>query len=78
MEEMNLMPTLAEANVPMAGMEQLPPEIDEAAPSALEKVKADKAIGEVRPEDYQVLFIPGGYSPDHLRMDSRFVEFAPR
>jgi hypothetical protein len=37
MEEMNLMPTLAEANVPMV-VEQVPPELDE--PSTLEKIKA--------------------------------------
>jgi deglycase len=40
-----------------------------------EKVKADKGIADVRPEDYQALFIPGGYSPDHLRIDHRFVDF---
>lgn len=37
MEEMNLMPTLAEANVPMV-TEAVPPELDE--PSPLEKIKA--------------------------------------
>ena len=37
MEEMNLMPTLAEANVPMVA-QSVPPELDE--PSALEKIKA--------------------------------------
>ncbi len=41
-----------------------------------ERVKADKGIDDVRPEDYQALLIPGGYSPDHLRLDRRFVEFA--
>ncbi len=40
-----------------------------------EKVKADKGIAEVKPDDYQALFIPGGYSPDHLRIDHRFVDF---
>jgi protease I len=40
-----------------------------------ETVKATKGIDEVRPEDYQALFIPGGYSPDHLRADRRFVDF---
>lgn len=40
-----------------------------------EKVKADKGIADVKPEDYQALFIPGGYSPDHLRIDRRFVDF---
>ena len=37
MEEMNLMPTLAEANVPMVA-QNVPPELDE--PSPLEKIKA--------------------------------------
>ena len=40
-----------------------------------ETVRADKAIDEVRVEDYAALFIPGGYSPDHLRADHRFVDF---
>ena len=40
-----------------------------------ERVKADKGIGEVKAQDYQALLIPGGYSPDHLRLDRRFVEF---
>jgi protease I len=40
-----------------------------------ESVKADRGIGEVRPEDYAALLIPGGQSPDHLRADERFVEF---
>ncbi len=41
-----------------------------------ERVRTDKGIDEVRPEDYQALFIPGGFSPDHLRLDPRFVAFA--
>jgi protease I len=41
-----------------------------------ERVKADKGIDDVKPQDYQALLIPGGYSPDHLRMDRRFVDFA--
>lgn len=40
-----------------------------------EKIKADKGIDEVEAKDFDVLFIPGGYSPDHLRIDDRFVEF---
>jgi protease I len=40
-----------------------------------ETVKANKGIDEVKPDDYQALFIPGGYSPDHLRADRRFVDF---
>lgn len=40
-----------------------------------EKVKTDKAITDVQPGDYVALVIPGGFSPDKLRADSRFVEF---
>jgi len=40
MDEINLMPTLAEANVPMA-VEQVPPELEE--PSPIEKLKAADA-----------------------------------
>jgi len=40
-----------------------------------ETVKADASIDQVRPESYQALFIPGGFSPDRLRADGRFVEF---
>lgn len=40
-----------------------------------ETVKADRGIDEVKPADYRALFIPGGYSPDHLRADERFVSF---
>ncbi len=40
-----------------------------------ERVKTEKAIDGVKADDYQALLIPGGYSPDHLRADDRFVEF---
>jgi deglycase len=40
-----------------------------------EKVTAEKGIGEARADDYLALLIPGGYSPDHLRIDPRFVQF---
>lgn len=43
-----------------------------------EKVKSEKAISDVTPEDYAALLIPGGYSPDHLRIDDRFVQFVKR
>ena len=48
---------------------------DIAGKQGQEEVKADKALGEVSPRDYGLLFIPGGYSPDHLRADERFVKF---
>ncbi|MDD9150367.1 MULTISPECIES: type 1 glutamine amidotransferase domain-containing protein [unclassified Sporolactobacillus] len=40
------------------------------------KVTADASIDDVRPEDFDALLIAGGYSPDNLRGDSRFVAFA--
>jgi protease I len=40
-----------------------------------EKVKAEKAIDQVKPDDYDALLIPGGQSPDHLRVDKRVVDF---
>ncbi len=38
--------------------------------------KTDKSIADVRPDDFDALLIPGGYSPDHLRGDERFVDFS--
>ena len=40
-----------------------------------EKVKADKSIDQVKAADYDALLIPGGQSPDHLRVDKRMVDF---
>jgi protease I len=40
-----------------------------------ETVEADLGVADVKPQDYDALLIPGGYSPDHLRADERFVEF---
>lgn len=39
-------------------------------------VKVNEAIDDTRPEDYDALLIPGGFSPDKLRADNRFVHFA--
>ncbi|MCG3086780.1 type 1 glutamine amidotransferase domain-containing protein [Sporosarcina cyprini] len=41
-------------------------------------VKIDKGIDDVNPDDFDALFIPGGFSPDQLRADDRFVQFAKR
>ncbi|MBC7544495.1 MAG: type 1 glutamine amidotransferase [Candidatus Sericytochromatia bacterium] len=38
-------------------------------------VMADLGIDDVRPQDYDLLLIPGGHSPDALRADKRFVDF---
>lgn len=39
-------------------------------------VSIDYGIDDVTPEDFDALFIPGGFSPDMLRADDRFVTFA--
>lgn len=38
----------------------------------------DQGIADVNPEDFDALFIPGGFSPDQLRADARFVTFAKK
>jgi protease I len=40
------------------------------------EVTIDESIDNVSPEDFDALFIPGGFSPDILRADERFVTFA--
>lgn len=39
------------------------------------EVETDFGIDEVKPEDYDALLIPGGFSPDKLRGDERFLDF---
>lgn len=39
------------------------------------KVNVDRTIDEVKPEEFDALFIPGGYSPDNLRDDNRYIAF---
>lgn len=41
-----------------------------------ETVTIDKSIDDVSPGEFDALFIPGGFSPDLLREDDRFVAFA--
>jgi len=40
-----------------------------------ERVTTEESVRDVRPEDFDALVIPGGYSPDHLRSDPHMVEF---
>ncbi|MEU2153088.1 DJ-1/PfpI family protein, partial [Micrococcus luteus] len=40
------------------------------------EVKIDKSIDDVTPDEFDALFIPGGFSPDQLRGDDRAVAFA--
>ena len=39
-------------------------------------VQIDKAVHDVSADDFDALFIPGGYSPDRLRVDPDAVRFA--
>ncbi|MDA3132051.1 MULTISPECIES: type 1 glutamine amidotransferase domain-containing protein [Enterobacteriaceae] len=39
------------------------------------QVTIDKGIDDVKPDEFDALLLPGGHSPDHLRGDSRFVDF---
>ena len=38
-------------------------------------ITADKGIDDASPDDFDGLLIPGGFSPDQLRADERFVDF---
>ena len=38
-------------------------------------VKIDKAVKDVSVEDFDALLIPGGYSPDKIRVDQNAVQF---
>jgi protease I len=40
-----------------------------------ERVRIEKAVRDVTAQDYDALVIPGGYSPDHLRMNIDAVRF---
>ncbi len=40
------------------------------------KLIIDESIDDVSPDNFDALFIPGGFSPDILRADERFVRFA--
>ncbi len=37
--------------------------------------EANKAIAEVSADDFDTVFIPGGYAPDKLRTDAKILEF---
>ncbi len=39
------------------------------------EAETDLGIDEAKPEDYDALLIPGGFSPDKLRGDERFLDF---
>ncbi|MGZ4959032.1 MAG: type 1 glutamine amidotransferase domain-containing protein [Methylomonas sp.] len=37
--------------------------------------KADRAIDDVMPEEFDALIIPGGYAPDHMRRSPEMIRF---
>jgi protease I len=39
------------------------------------KVKVEKALDQVNPDDFDALLIPGGYSPDKLRVHQKALDF---
>ena len=41
-------------------------------------MKADKSIDEVKPEEYDAVYIPGGYAPDRLRRYDKILEFVKK
>lgn len=43
-----------------------------------EKITIDQGIDDVSADNFDALFIPGGFSPDQLRADDRFVQFAKK
>lgn len=51
---------------------------DEVVGKHGEKVTVDVSIADAKPEDYDALLLPGGFSPDHLRGDEegRYGTFA--
>jgi protease I len=40
-----------------------------------ERITTELSLQDARVEDFDALVIPGGYSPDHLRLDERAVRF---
>jgi protease I len=41
-------------------------------------VRVERSAAEIQPERFDALFIPGGHSPDNLRLDPAVVEFVRR
>jgi protease I len=73
----------AELMEPKRAMEAAGHEVDVIAPHEGEiagyhervRVQADVSIDEAEADDYDALFVPGGYSPDQLRADDRYIRF---
>lgn len=43
--------------------------------SGKEKITAERAVNDVSADEFDAVVIPGGYSPDHLRMNNDAVRF---
>jgi len=43
-----------------------------------EEIEIEKAAANAKPEDYDAVVIPGGYSPDHLRTNPDVVDFVSK
>jgi len=43
--------------------------------SGKEKITTERAVNDVRADEFDAVVIPGGYSPDHLRMNTDAVRF---
>jgi protease I len=74
----------SEFRVPYDRLRQAGYQVEVIGLKAGEKLQGDKgketavtdlSIDDAEPGDYVALLIPGGYSPDKLRADDRFVEF---
>jgi len=56
-------------------VEIIAPEIKEYKGKNGLKFKPDKSIEETKAENYDALFIPGGYAPDRWRRNKKIIEF---
>ncbi|MGE0489829.1 MAG: type 1 glutamine amidotransferase domain-containing protein [Vulcanimicrobiota bacterium] len=74
----------SEAGQPLKCLRENDFEVDVVAPTAGEayrgkkgscQLKSDKAIADTDPSDYDALVIPGGSSPEQLRLEKGAVEF---
>lgn len=74
----------SEFRIPYDRLRQAGYQVDIIGMKAGEKLQGDKGketatttlgIGDADAESYVALLIPGGYSPDKLRADDRFVQF---
>lgn len=71
MDEVNLMPTLAEASPPPLGSQQLPTEIDDEA-SPIEKIKAADEAREGFPGEHWLVLALGVAVWQYTRRDRRW------